>query len=81
MSSLPKKAGVCLKAQHADQIMAEKPQVGWFEVHAENYLGNGGKPLSTLTWIRDNYPPYMELGYPLALLPGLTPNIFAVYQI
>ena len=56
MSSLPKKAGVCLKAQHADQIMAERPQVGWFEVHAENYLGNGGKPLSTLTWIRDNYP-------------------------
>lgn len=56
MSNLPKKAGVCLKAQHAEQIMAEKPPVGWFEVHAENYLGNGGKPLNTLSWIRDNYP-------------------------
>jgi len=54
-TSLPVKAGVCLKHQHYDYILANKPAVGWFEIHAENYLGKGGRPLQALTELRANY--------------------------
>ncbi|MEM9605423.1 MAG: DUF692 domain-containing protein [Pseudomonadota bacterium] len=54
-TSLPARAGVCLKHRHYDTILAEQPDVGWFEVHAENYLGAGGKPLDVLAWIRERY--------------------------
>jgi uncharacterized protein (UPF0276 family) len=30
--------------------------VGWFEVHAENYMGAGGPPHRYLTAVRENYP-------------------------
>lgn len=53
---LPAEAGVCLKHQHYDLIMREQPTVGWFEVHAENYMGAGGSPLQMLTWVRERYP-------------------------
>ena len=53
---LPKKAGLCLKPQHCDNILSDQPDVGWFEVHAENYLGAGGPPLHYLEKIRQNYP-------------------------
>ena len=33
-----------------------KPNIGFFEVHAENYMGDGGVPHRQLTEIRDNYP-------------------------
>jgi len=49
-------AGLCLKAQHYDDILRDKPAVGWFEVHAENYLGAGGAPLHYLKQIRELYP-------------------------
>ncbi|MEM6985068.1 MAG: DUF692 family multinuclear iron-containing protein [Pseudomonadota bacterium] len=51
-TSLPIRAGVCLKHQHYEHILDNRPDVGWFEVHAENYLGDGGKPLSVLNWVR-----------------------------
>ena len=54
--SLPNRAGLCLKPQHYTAILEEQPDVGWFEVHAENYLGAGGAPLHYLQKIRDNYP-------------------------
>lgn len=54
--SLPAKAGLCLKPQHYDVILNERPDVGWFEVHAENYLRQGGAPLQYLQKIREHYP-------------------------
>lgn len=53
---LPSVAGVCLKPQHYDEILNQRPAVGWFEVHAENYLGAGGAPLHYLEKIRSQYP-------------------------
>ena len=53
---LPTRAGLCLKPQHYEVILREQPDVGWFEVHAENYLGAGGAPLHYLEKIRQNYP-------------------------
>lgn len=53
---IPKRAGVGLKAAHYDKILEERPDIGWFEVHAENYMGAGGLPHRTLEAIRHNYP-------------------------
>lgn len=54
--SLPKRAGVGLKAEHYRTILDTKPDVGFFEVHAENYMAAGGPPHRYLTTIRDLYP-------------------------
>src|SRR5690242_19916888 len=55
-SSIPARAGVGLKAQHYRTIIGEKPQVGFFEIHAENYMGEGGPPHRYLATIRERYP-------------------------
>ena len=55
-ADIPARAGVGLKAQHYDVILAERPDVGWFEVHAENYMGAGGPPHHYLESIRRDYP-------------------------
>ena len=54
--TLPPRAGVGLKAQHYRTIIDEKPDVGFFEVHAENYMCAGGPPHRYLATIREHYP-------------------------
>ncbi len=54
-SWLPELGGLCLKPQHYQDILQNLPCVGWFEVHAENYLGDGGAPLHYLEKIREHY--------------------------
>ena len=54
--TLAARAGVGLKAQHYSQIIADRPDIGFFEVHAENYMGDGGPPHRYLTAIRADYP-------------------------
>src|SRR5271169_6993721 len=53
---LPHRAGVGLKPEHIDQIIAERPDLGFFEIHAENYMGEGGPPHRRLEAIRASYP-------------------------
>jgi uncharacterized protein len=53
---VPRRAGVGLKAEHYKTILETSPSVGFFEVHAENYMGAGGPPHRYLTEIRDHYP-------------------------
>lgn len=55
-SAIPSRAGVGLKPQHYRAILGEEPEVGFFEVHAENYMGAGGPPHRYLTAIRERYP-------------------------
>lgn len=50
------RAGVGLKADHYRTILETKPDVGWFEVHPENYMGEGGPPHAYLSAIRRDYP-------------------------
>ncbi len=52
---VPAMAGVGLKPQHYAEILARKPQIDWFEVHPENYMGAGGAPHHYLTRIREDY--------------------------
>lgn len=53
---VPQRAGVGLKAQHYRDILDDGPDLGWFEVHPENYMGAGGAPHHYLTRVRENYP-------------------------
>ncbi|MBI2718413.1 MAG: DUF692 domain-containing protein [Rhizobiales bacterium] len=54
--TIPARAGVGLKPSHCREIVASKPDIGFFEVHAENYMGGGGPPHRYLTSIREHYP-------------------------
>ena len=54
--SIPPRAGVGLKPEHYRDILDGWPDIGWFEIHAENYMGEGGPPHAYLTAIRERYP-------------------------
>jgi uncharacterized protein (UPF0276 family) len=56
VEAIPPRAGVGLKAQCYKTILDANPDVGFFEVHAENYMGEGGPPHRYLAEIRDRYP-------------------------
>lgn len=53
---LPPRAGVGLKSQHVGDILETGADIGFFEVHAENYMGAGGLPHAQLAAIRERYP-------------------------
>ena len=53
---IPLRAGVGLKADHYEEILQSRPDIGWFEIHAENYMGEGGPPHHFLEAIRERYP-------------------------
>lgn len=55
-TTLPARAGLGLKAEHCDEILRTSPDVGFFEVHAENYMGAGGAPHRYLEAIAARYP-------------------------
>jgi uncharacterized protein (UPF0276 family) len=54
--SIPARAGVGFKPTHFDAIFSCPPDLGWFEVHPENYMGAGGAPHHQLSRIREKYP-------------------------
>lgn len=57
MSSYPpQRAGVGLKPEHYRAILECEPEIGFFEVHAENYMGAGGPPQRYLEAVRARYP-------------------------
>lgn len=55
-NSVPPRGGVGLKAPHYRTILETRPDIGFFEVHAENYMGAGGPPHRYLAAIREHYP-------------------------
>ncbi len=54
--NLPPRAGVGFKPQHFKDIIATPQPLGFFEVHAENYMGAGGPPHAQLGALRERYP-------------------------
>lgn len=54
-SSLPRKTGVGFKPQHYTEIVADPGPVAWLEVHAENYMGDGGRPLAQLRALAERF--------------------------
>ncbi len=53
---LPHSPGVGYKAQHFNDIMNDAGPVGWLEIHAENYMGMGGRPLAQLRHLSEKFP-------------------------
>src|SRR5258708_32593483 len=56
ITSLPDVAGIGLRPPHVARVRAERPPIGWFEVHSENYFVDGGPALAALDAIRAEYP-------------------------
>ena len=54
-SHLPPQAGVGFKPEHFADIEKSRQPIGFFEVHAENYMGDGGPPHAQLSRIRKDY--------------------------
>ena len=52
---IPAHAGIGLRFPHHQLVAKTGPDIAWFEVHTENYMG-GGTPLRYLDTIRRDYP-------------------------
>ena len=55
-SRLPACPGVGYKPQHFSEILNGAGAVGWLEIHAENYMGQGGRPLAQLRHLAERFP-------------------------
>jgi uncharacterized protein (UPF0276 family) len=55
VSNLPACTGVGFKPAHFRDILAVPQPLGFFEVHAENYMGAGGPPHAQLSALRERY--------------------------
>lgn len=53
--ALPAKAGIGLKPEHYDDIISLQPDIGFLEIHAENYLMAGGPMHAGLRAICETY--------------------------
>lgn len=54
--TLPARPGVGYKPQHYADILEDASPVGWLEIHAENYMGAGGRPLAQLSALSERFP-------------------------
>ena len=52
---IPASAGIGLRSQHLLDILAASPDVGWLEIHSENFLSDGGPHLHALEQIRQDF--------------------------
>ena len=52
---LPQTVGLGFKPEHFQAIAARPGAVGFYEVHAENYMGAGGAPQAMLTHLRRDH--------------------------
>ncbi|MBB3240694.1 hypothetical protein FHW68_002201 [Pseudomonas sp. Tn43] len=55
-SGLPPRSGLGLKTEHFREVLGAQPDIGFFEVHAENYMVAGGPFHHFLGLIRERYP-------------------------
>lgn len=52
---LPPAPGVGYKPQHFQDLMNDPGPVAWIEVHAENYMGDGGRPHAQLRALQERF--------------------------
>jgi len=53
--TLPDQPGVGYKPQHYSDIIAYPAPVQWLEIHAENYMGDGGRPIAQLRRLAERF--------------------------
>lgn len=76
--TIPASAGIGLRAEHYHAVTDTRPEVGWFEVHSENYFGAGGAPLQVLEAVRADYPVSLHgVGMSLGSVDPLDPRHLA----
>lgn len=52
---LPAAPGIGYKPQHFSDIQNNPGSVRWLEVHAENYMGDGGRPIAQLKHLSEKF--------------------------
>ncbi|MCB2116143.1 MAG: DUF692 domain-containing protein [Rhodobacteraceae bacterium] len=55
-NTLPPRPGVGYKPQHFSSILTDPAPVAWLEIHAENYMGDGGRPHAQLRALMERFP-------------------------
>ncbi|MEO0773930.1 MAG: DUF692 domain-containing protein [Pseudomonadota bacterium] len=55
-TDLPLAPGVGYKADHFTALQEDPGTVAWLEVHAENYMGDGGRPIAQLSALAERFP-------------------------
>jgi uncharacterized protein (UPF0276 family) len=53
--SLPNAPGVGYKPQHFNELRSDPGPVTWIEIHAENYMGDGGRPHAQLRALSEQF--------------------------
>jgi uncharacterized protein (UPF0276 family) len=53
---LPCAPGIGFKARHFEALTQTPGAVRWVEIHAENYMGEGGRPLAQLAALAGQFP-------------------------
>jgi len=53
--TLPARPGVGYKPQHFKDLQDDPGPVEWIEIHAENYMGDGGRPLAQLRALSEKF--------------------------
>lgn len=72
---LPPRAGAGMKTAHVDQILADDQRIGFLEVHAENYMGDGGPAHRALTAVRSEFPLSVHgVGLSIGSESGINPS-------
>lgn len=54
--TLPLAAGLGFKPRHFAGLMTDPGPVEWLEIHAENHMGDGGRPLAQLRALAERFP-------------------------
>lgn len=54
--TVPNGPGVGYKPQHYSDILNDPAPVEWLEIHAENYMGDGGRPIAQLKYLSERFP-------------------------
>ncbi|MDE0114935.1 MAG: DUF692 domain-containing protein [Albidovulum sp.] len=53
---LPKEPGVGFKHLHFEDLLNDRGCVSWLEIHAENYMSDGGRKIAQLNRLRQDFP-------------------------
>jgi hypothetical protein len=68
--------GIGLRREHYQTVLTDRPSVPWFEVISENFMLDGGRPLSVLESVRRDYPVAL---HGVSLSPGSAEPLDAAY--
>ncbi|MGH1330834.1 MAG: MNIO family bufferin maturase [Paracoccaceae bacterium] len=55
LNALPNRPGIGYKPQHFADLCKDPGAVEWLEIHAENYMGEGGRPLAQLRHLSERF--------------------------